>query len=216
MFFSFGMGPPKDPPNSLRLKYGLGYLLRAGVGENAASPSFFYFGATSYVAATQTEGKDGNDGSYRGFMDYNADKYGVQVERLEVGRNFNPEIGFVRRHGAVADTVGCDDRPIVVAERIDIVLELAGTAEARSRAAELAARADSRADAGFGAAAGAPAWVGRPPAGRTVGVLTTGANGAGADGAAAGAAASCAFTASTIACGMIGFPCASIWTGRGK
>jgi hypothetical protein len=30
-------------------------------------------------------------------LDYNGDKYGVQAERLEVGRNFNPEVGFVRR-----------------------------------------------------------------------------------------------------------------------
>jgi hypothetical protein len=35
--------------------------------------------------------------SYRGFFDYNADRYGVQVERLVVERNFLPEIGFVRR-----------------------------------------------------------------------------------------------------------------------
>ena len=51
----------------------------------------------SYVAATSTQGKPSDDLSYRAFMDYNADKYGVQVERLEVQPNFLPEIGFVRR-----------------------------------------------------------------------------------------------------------------------
>ena len=39
----------------------------------------------------------GDNLSYRGFFDYNADKYGVQAERLVVEPNFLPEIGFVRR-----------------------------------------------------------------------------------------------------------------------
>lgn len=51
----------------------------------------------TYLARTRTDLKDGGDTSYRGLFDYNADKYGVQAERLEVGRNFDPEIGFVRR-----------------------------------------------------------------------------------------------------------------------
>ena len=46
---------------------------------------------------TQTEGRDGDNLSYRGFFDYNGDKYGVQAERLVVEPNFLPEIGFVRR-----------------------------------------------------------------------------------------------------------------------
>ena len=46
---------------------------------------------------TQTEGRTGDDLSYRGLFDYNADRYGVQVERLVVEPNFLPEIGFVRR-----------------------------------------------------------------------------------------------------------------------
>ena len=51
----------------------------------------------SYLAATRTDARASDDVSYRGFMDYNADKYGVQIERLEVQPNFLPEIGFVRR-----------------------------------------------------------------------------------------------------------------------
>ena len=39
----------------------------------------------------------GDDLSYRGFFDYNADRYGFQAERLEVQPNFLPEIGFLRR-----------------------------------------------------------------------------------------------------------------------
>lgn len=35
--------------------------------------------------------------SYRAQLDYNSDRYGVQVERLVVGGDFNPEVGFLRR-----------------------------------------------------------------------------------------------------------------------
>jgi hypothetical protein len=52
----------------------------------------------SYWARTRTAGiAHENDSSYRAQMDYAGDRYGVQVERLVVGRRFNPEIGFVRR-----------------------------------------------------------------------------------------------------------------------
>jgi hypothetical protein len=50
-----------------------------------------------YVAATKSDGRDGDDLSYRGFFDYNADRYGFQAERLEVQPNFLPELGFLRR-----------------------------------------------------------------------------------------------------------------------
>jgi hypothetical protein len=51
----------------------------------------------AYLAATRTEGREGDNLSYRGFFDYNADKFGLQAERLVVEPNFLPEIGFVRR-----------------------------------------------------------------------------------------------------------------------
>src|SRR6185436_12948534 len=51
----------------------------------------------AYLAATQSEGRDGNNLSYRGLFDYVGDKYGVQAERLVIEPNFLPEIGFVRR-----------------------------------------------------------------------------------------------------------------------
>ena len=37
-----------------------------------------------FLAGTRTEGRNGNNLSYRGFFDYNADRYGVQAERLVV------------------------------------------------------------------------------------------------------------------------------------
>jgi hypothetical protein len=51
----------------------------------------------TYLARTHTEGRSGNDLSYRGFVDYNADRYGLQLERLDVQPNFLPELGFLRR-----------------------------------------------------------------------------------------------------------------------
>jgi hypothetical protein len=48
-------------------------------------------------AQTQSTGRSADDVSYRGQIDYAGDRYGVQLEHLRVGANFNPEIGFVRR-----------------------------------------------------------------------------------------------------------------------
>ena len=51
----------------------------------------------TYWARTRTDGLTGEDTSYRAQMDYAGDRYGVQLERLVVGDDFNPEVGFVRR-----------------------------------------------------------------------------------------------------------------------
>ena len=51
----------------------------------------------TYLARTQTPGVRGDDLSYQTQVDYNGDEWGVVAERLAVGANFNPEIGFVRR-----------------------------------------------------------------------------------------------------------------------
>ena len=68
-----------------------------GYGADATFSFFQNLRMDTYLAQTRTDGRNGGDRSYRGLFDYNADKYGVQAERLEVGANFNPEIGFVRR-----------------------------------------------------------------------------------------------------------------------
>jgi hypothetical protein len=52
----------------------------------------------TYWMRTSTGGLSGDDVSYRGQVEYNGDRYGVQAERLAVGANFNPEVGFVRRY----------------------------------------------------------------------------------------------------------------------
>ncbi len=51
----------------------------------------------TYYAKSQTDGVADADTSYRAQMEYGGDRYGVQVERLTIDPNFNPEIGFLRR-----------------------------------------------------------------------------------------------------------------------
>ncbi|MGD9925362.1 MAG: hypothetical protein AB7V13_28515, partial [Pseudorhodoplanes sp.] len=50
---------------------------------------------SSYWA--ETRNATGTDSSYRAHLDYAGDRYGVQLERLVVGDEFNPALGFVRR-----------------------------------------------------------------------------------------------------------------------
>lgn len=68
-----------------------------GLGVDANFSFFQNLRFDAYLAGTRTEGREGDNLSYRGFVDYNADKFGVQAERLVVEPNFLPEIGFVRR-----------------------------------------------------------------------------------------------------------------------
>jgi hypothetical protein len=73
-----------------------------GVAGVDANLSFFVnLNIVGYYAGTSTPGLKGRDRSYRGRFDFDSDRLGVQVERLAVGRNFNPEIGFLRRDGFV-------------------------------------------------------------------------------------------------------------------
>jgi hypothetical protein len=53
--------------------------------------------AGAYWARSDTTGVSEDDQSYQGLLDYSADKYGARAEYLSVGRNFNPQVGFVRR-----------------------------------------------------------------------------------------------------------------------
>ena len=51
----------------------------------------------TYLAKTETPGRSGDDTSYQAELDYKGDRFGLRAERLAVGSNFNPEVGFVRR-----------------------------------------------------------------------------------------------------------------------
>ena len=51
----------------------------------------------TYLARTRTLGLSGDDTSYRVRLNYDGDRYGVIFDRLTVGDNFDPEVGFFRR-----------------------------------------------------------------------------------------------------------------------
>ncbi len=76
---------------------------RTGVGSNEAYgvDSLFSFydnlNISTYWAKTRTADRGNDDISYRAQLDYMGDRYGVQLERLIVGDDFNPEVGFLRR-----------------------------------------------------------------------------------------------------------------------
>ena len=90
----------------------VGLLLtgRAGSGpqDNAAygvDGTFGFFqnlSINTYWAQTEdhlrpSPERRGDRASYRGQVDYNGDRYGLQLERLAVGDAFNPGVGYVRR-----------------------------------------------------------------------------------------------------------------------
>ena len=50
-----------------------------------------------YYARTNTPGLSGDTESYQAAFSYEGDLYGLLVDHLLVGRNFNPEVGFMRR-----------------------------------------------------------------------------------------------------------------------
>lgn len=66
-------------------------------GADALFALFQNLGISGYVARTATEGLKGDDTSARASVDYTGDRYGMSVQHMHVGRNFNPEVGFVRR-----------------------------------------------------------------------------------------------------------------------
>ena len=84
---------------------------RAGPGSSEAygidGVFSFYddLNINTYWAMTKTPDLSGDDVSYRTQLDYNGDRYGVQLERLVVGGTFNPEVGFLRR-GDLERSVG--------------------------------------------------------------------------------------------------------------
>ena len=51
----------------------------------------------SFYARTAADGLDDDPVSYRAELEYAADRYGLQIEHLTVGRDFNPDVGFLRR-----------------------------------------------------------------------------------------------------------------------
>ena len=67
------------------------------VGVDGVFSFYENLSINTYVAKTTSTGREGDDTSYRAQLDYNADRYGLQLEHMLLGDNFNPEVGFVRR-----------------------------------------------------------------------------------------------------------------------
>ena len=51
----------------------------------------------TYWATTKTPAVGDDDVSYRSQLEYDGDRYGLELERLAVGTQFNPDVGFLRR-----------------------------------------------------------------------------------------------------------------------
>ena len=66
-------------------------------GLDAAVGVRKYVNFGGYVARTRTAGLDDKALSYRGQFNYDHDRYGLELDRLVVEKNFNPEVGFMRR-----------------------------------------------------------------------------------------------------------------------
>ena len=67
--------------------------------------------ANLYWARTSSPGLRGEDASYRGRFNYGGDRYGFFVDRVVVGQNFNPEVGFVRRTDFAQNNIGARFSP---------------------------------------------------------------------------------------------------------
>ena len=66
-------------------------------GVDAAFSFYDYVNFNGYYARSRTSGLEDDDASYQAAFTYNGDLYGVQIDHLHVGDNFNPEVGFLRR-----------------------------------------------------------------------------------------------------------------------
>ncbi|MGD9902722.1 MAG: DUF5916 domain-containing protein [Vicinamibacterales bacterium] len=67
------------------------------VGVDGTFGFFANLAINTYWAQTRNPGVRGDDTSYRAQLDYAGDRYGLQLEHLLVGDNFNPAVGFIRR-----------------------------------------------------------------------------------------------------------------------
>jgi hypothetical protein len=66
-------------------------------GADGAFQFYDNLSFNAYWARTRTPGVTSKDTSTRLQMDYAADRYGLQVERLTIDPGFMPEVGFMRR-----------------------------------------------------------------------------------------------------------------------
>ncbi len=119
-----------------------------GVGANQAygvDGTFAFYQNVffnSYYSGTHSEGVAGDTTSYRAQLDYGGDRYGAQVERLFVGDQFRPEVGFVRRRDQLRDFVQLRFSPRLRSSKIVRKLSWVGSVE---HVENVAGRLDTRA-----------------------------------------------------------------------
>jgi len=68
-----------------------------GFGADLAMGFYQNIGLGGYYARTETTTLKGDAASYQGRFDWSPDRYGFSSEVLHVGKEFNPEVGFLRR-----------------------------------------------------------------------------------------------------------------------
>jgi hypothetical protein len=86
-----GIIATRRDPGTLNDRSGVAY------GADAAFNFFTDLSLTGYWARTESADRSGPDSSYRGALNWNADRAGVQLEHLYVGDDFNPDVGLLRR-----------------------------------------------------------------------------------------------------------------------
>jgi len=75
------------------------------VGADASLSFFQSLNILGFYARTNNPGARGDEHSYRARFDYEADLFALQAESLAVGRNFRPEIGFLRRSDIIQNFI---------------------------------------------------------------------------------------------------------------
>jgi hypothetical protein len=124
-----------------------------GHGRMAGVDGVFSFyqnlNINGYVAMSDNPGTSGRNGSYRAQLDYNADRYGLQVERLLADTNFAPDVGFMRRSAFARNSLYARYSPRPVSDVVrkyyyeavyDYITDPSNRLQ--SRLAQLAARAE--------------------------------------------------------------------------
>ncbi len=67
------------------------------VGLDGAFSFVNYLNLNGFYMRSRTPGLAGRESSYQGRAEWNADRYGFELNHLFVGDAFNPEVGFVQR-----------------------------------------------------------------------------------------------------------------------
>ena len=92
----------RDAPGSFTDLYGnnrtYGADWRWGIGE--------YGLVSGYVAKTSTTGLDGDEFSWNLAGDYDSERWNLAAGYVDVGENFNPEVGFLNRSGGYRNASG--------------------------------------------------------------------------------------------------------------